>query len=337
MGKKELLARLLYYSGLWRILIWVDHHFAKSLVILAYHRVLPDVEQDFPGDIELVSATTADFDWQMGFLARHCRVISFKRLPSILSGQERKVKSVIVTFDDGFIDNYEHAAPILLGHGLPATIFISAGYMGKAKTFWFERLVELLRHTVGMRLRLESIDVTLQVENQHESLRQEVYRLLKVLKKVPNERRLMALEELEVQAGHPVLRVDDISRPMTWPEIRKLKEQGLEIGSHSWSHPILSHCSDESLDKEILGSREEIQNQVDECEVMSYPVGGEEAYDQRVIDRVKKAGYSFACTYVSGGNDLRAIDGLRLKRIHVERYTSRAMFVAALIFPTIFR
>src|SRR5882724_11211163 len=87
---------------------------SSRLVILAYHRILdvPD-EREFSSDLELISASVADFREQMRFMARHFRILSFRELEQIRSsGRDLERATAVVTFDDGFEDNYLNAFPI---------------------------------------------------------------------------------------------------------------------------------------------------------------------------------------------------------------------------------
>lgn len=339
MSKKDFLATLLYRTGLLWCVAGINRILNKRLIILAYHRVLPDWDEDnHPGDLELISASTEEFDWQMQHIKKHYTPIHFRQAYEILKGERYPDNSIIVTFDDGFVDNHHYALPILQKSRIPATVFISTDYIGSQNTFWFERVAELhgLLNKQGKSLRLPMLPYEeIPTQDQYE-LRSALKKLLKVLKKAKNNTRLQAIAEMEELAGVPCLKVDEVSRPMTWDEVRELKISNVAIESHSCSHPVLSQCDEEQLENEILSSKKLIEEELGECEVMSYPVGGDEAYDQRVLNLLKEGGYIFGCTYTHGVNKWTSLERYQLKRIHVERYVSRARFYASMELPWIF-
>ena len=119
------------------------------LRILAYHRVL-DVPAagDFPFDLELVSASTSAFRQQMAHLRAHWHPISLSAaLDCIDAGRALPRRAVVVTFDDGFSDNYTNAYPILQEFAIPACIFVSTGFIDTQQTFWFDRLTQAILTT----------------------------------------------------------------------------------------------------------------------------------------------------------------------------------------------
>ncbi len=89
----------------------------KSIKILAYHRVMDIDEMTYNYDEELISASCSDFDWQMDYLNKNYNPISMQGVINCVIGNEKfPKKPIVVTFDDGFIDNYENAFPILKKH-----------------------------------------------------------------------------------------------------------------------------------------------------------------------------------------------------------------------------
>ncbi len=98
---------------------------AKAVPVLMYHHVSPN-----PG---LVTVTPQTFDYQMAQLAAQgYTALSADRFLDFLKGAaEVPEKSVLITFDDGYLDNYVHAYPVLQRHGLHAVIFAVSGWIGE--------------------------------------------------------------------------------------------------------------------------------------------------------------------------------------------------------------
>ena len=311
---------------------------ARGLAILAYHRVFDlDREKDFPYDPELVSASVEEFGWQMETLSRHFEPLHLSEvLRHLDEGRPLPPRAVAVTFDDGHLDNYTNAFPVLRRLGVPATIFLSTGYMDQEETFWFDEVAFRFQRTPRPELELATLGLRLALGDPGQR-RQATEDVLARMKEVPNTERLAALRELAVESGIDGTRSDTRSRPLTWEQVREMRDGGVEFGSHTVSHPILSRLRDDELRTELDASKRELEKQLGRpADCLAYPVGGETAYDQRVVDVARECGYRMALTYVSGPNLWPPADRYRLQRLHVERYTTRARFTGMLAFPSVF-
>lgn len=336
MSKKDLLARILSGCKLVPIISALRSSMYNELRILAYHRIGDFDKDSYPFDIELISATQAEFDWQMGHIKKYYNPISFSLLASSFeTGTALPKRPVIVTFDDGFEDNYSIAFPVLKKHGIPATIFLATDYIGTKEIFWFDWVVYVLRNIINPgSLELPGLSSAMKPETTQES----ISRVLKHLKKISNQERLVALSKMrDLVQKEPVYIDNSKSKPMNWNQAREMSQNGIEFGSHTASHPILSRLTDDELTRELIASRDAIQGAIHKpCDVIAYPVGGHEEYDSRTAIEAKKAGYKFGATYVSGTNPTGKLLPFELKRLHVERYTGRERFSAMLALPTVF-
>ena len=338
MSKKDLLAALFFYTGILKIVgVW-GRLFKNSAIILAYHRVLPEWDEQYPGDLELISASTGDFDWQMSYLKKHFNICSFPQLSRMSHDKEGHGGAVIVTFDDGFVDNYEHALPVLQKYQLPATIFVTVGYIGQDKTFWFERISEQLKILQNQVIHFPMLELRLDLNGGYDAYNLAFTQLLEVLKSVPDSVRLEAIEYLNLLTDKSSLKVDNISRALTWAELKALRDSNVSIEPHTYTHPALSNCSADELRYELAESKLEIEEHLGgECKFFSYPFGGEDSCNPKILSELENTGYEFACTYTpAGGNILGDLKPYQLMRIHVERYTTKARFVASLVLPKVF-
>jgi peptidoglycan/xylan/chitin deacetylase (PgdA/CDA1 family) len=309
-----------------------------SLAILAYHRVFDlEGQEDFPYDPELVSASVAEFAWQMETVRRHFRPVHLAQaLRDLEEGRPLPSRAVAVTFDDGHRDNYTNAFPVLRRVGVPATIFLSTGYMDREETFWFDEVAFRLHRTPRRELELSTLGLRVMLGSGGER-RRATEDVLERLKVVPNTQRLAALRELAAESGVDGTGGDARSRPLTWEQVREMRDGGVEFGSHTVSHPILSRLGDEELRVELEGSRLDLERELGRpVECLAYPVGGETAYDERVVEVARACGYRLGLSYVSGVNPWPPRDRYRLRRLHVERYTTRARFSGMLAFPGLF-
>ncbi len=336
-SKKELLARGI--SSLMPIASRLRSQVRSDVRILAYHRIWDIRHEDqFPFDAELVSATPAEFRWQMEHLRKHHHPISLRQLLAAIDGQERLPRQpVIVTFDDGYEDNYVHAWPVLRDLGIPATIFLSTDYIGGNKTFWYDHLAHQFLTAPEQMLTVQGLNGSVKLNGSLQSRREALRGVLSQLKQVPNTLRLQILDRLCANHGMPQNVAAPESRPMTWDQAREMAGGGIEFGSHTVSHPILSTLTESELQRELVDSRLAIQEQLRQpADVLAYPVGGRSAYNAGVRRVAAAVGYRLGMAYHRGINKLSSLDHLGLSRIAVERYVSRALFKSMLALPEVF-
>lgn len=335
-SKKELLARGLARVGIPAAILRRKGR-AGRVLVLAYHRVcaIRD-EATYPYDPELVSASPEDFAWQMDFVRRHFDPITFRHLIELEEkGLRPPRRALIVTFDDGHLDNYTVAFPVLKSLGMPATIFLSTGYMGAAGTFWFDRVAHLLCRAPAGLLDIREVGFAAELRDVP-SRREAAESLLRILKRVKDRQRLEALACLEALVPCAPEATDGGSGAMTWEQVREMQRSGIEFGSHSVTHPVLSNLEDDALQRELTESRRTIEAQTGTaCEAFAYPVGSG-AFDPRVVAATRQAGYRLGVSYASGVNEIGELDRYAIRRLHVERYTSRAYFQAVLALPGVF-
>lgn len=340
ISKKQLLARALHSIGAPSIARCIRRFCGHEVMVLAYHRVLDILDEGtFLFDPELVSASVADFTWQMNHVRRHYTPISFRFLLDHLDGKQAlPSRPILVTFDDGFDDNYHHAFPVLKSLDIPATIFISTGYIGQSRTFWFDWLCYLCNKAAisGKPVRLAGASFSL---NGDRAQRQkEVADIFVYVKRLPDDALRRALSDLEKVLG---IRYPEDgftqSRPLTWDQVREMNAHGIEFGSHTVTHPILANIGDAQLREELALSRACIEQAIScPVNVLAYPVGYDFAFNSNVMAATREAGYRVGVSYIPGVNDTREMDMFQLRRLHVERYVSRLEFECMLALPRLF-
>lgn len=312
---------------------------SARITVLAYHRIYEiGNENEFAYDLELVSATPGDFSWQMEFVRRYFDVITFEQLiESLERASPLPARALIITFDDGHRDNYEHAFPVLRRLGLPATIFLSTAYIGGQNTFWFDRVSYLIYHAPRGTLAIPDISFSVDLQDVR-TRREATERLIQIMKRVRNGDRLEILRHLERLV--PLAPRDDAGRSgvLNWEQVREMSEAGIEFGSHTMTHPVLTALDDDELDRELRESRRTIEQKTGKaCDVIAYPIGGTGTFDERVTAAARRSGYKLGVSYVSGTNPVRRLEPFAIRRLHVERYTSRAAFKFMLAVPAVIR
>jgi peptidoglycan/xylan/chitin deacetylase (PgdA/CDA1 family) len=340
-GKKTLLSRAMSAVGLPPVVTRLRSLLRDEITVLAYHRVL-DVEDEagYPFDPELISASSGDFAWQMAYIRKHYTPITFARLLDCLDGKDRlPPRPIIVTFDDGFDDNYLNAFPVLEALGVPATIFVSTGYVDQPRTFWFDWLYYLYNMAAA------SSDESLNFADTSYSLSREPARRQEITaalyshaKRLPDAVLRSEIAALEKRLGvsYPANGFAR-SRPLTWEQVREMASRGIEFGSHTVTHPILTNLGETQLREELAVSKARLEQETGRpVDVIAYPVGYEFAFNDNVIEEVRKAGYRLGACYLPGINKAKQMDLFRIRRLHVERYVDRSYFQSMLAFPEFF-
>jgi peptidoglycan/xylan/chitin deacetylase (PgdA/CDA1 family) len=302
---KRLLARGLVRTGWWDLALrsWAQR---DSTVILTYHRVLekwdPALDYSQPGMV----VTIPTFERQLAFLVRHFEIVPLGALLDGEAGRRplRRPRCVI-TFDDGWRDNYELALPILRRHGLPATIFLTTGFIGTDRVFWHTELIYLLMvGELAQFLRNERA-----LAGYPRAVREGLRRCAG-LGRVSSADETDALVETvkatcEEDRIHDLIgalsRAAGLSRPLLpgrrffldWGQVREMAASGFEIGSHGCSHRILTRLSTHEAEQELVRSKAEI-----ECRVggavrhFAFPNDGA---NPTLTGLAARAGYRTAC------------------------------------------
>ena len=335
-GIRERLGELCYRSGLLRALQWTRSWVRQDLRILAYHRVLTVQDPNaFDFDLDLVSTSADGFREQMQLLQRHFSPMALGDVIAALdAGTRLPTDAVVVTFDDGYDDNYRVAYPILRELGVPATFFVSTSHIDSGRPFGYDWLVHMILRAPVQRLVLPELDLDLPMPLLRAERRQLASQVLRRMKGFGDAVQSSVIARLEREwqmpgdAGHPDC------RPMSWNALREMKASGFEIGSHGVGHCMLAKLPPEQLRAELVESRAALERELGEpAMLLSYPVGGDLAFDRRVMEATMAAGYRAACSYICGTNPRSALDRYALHRLPVERVMGTGWFAAMLTLP----
>ncbi len=301
-----------------------------GVIILNYHRIGDGGESPF--DRELWSASAEAFDEQVGFLARHCDVISPADLPDAL--RSRRGRYVAITFDDGYRDNYEIAYPILRRHGVPGTFFVATGFIDAPRIPWWDEIAHLVRASTRARLDPGAwFDAPLELGAGDRS--DAIRPLLKLYKKLPSAESARLLAHVREASG--VAEVPGFDRYwMNWDMLREMRDHGMTIGGHTVSHPVLSRLSaDEQCDELTtcaMRLREELGTRMD---FFAYPVGARDAFDANTRTCLADLGVRHAFSYY-GGFATRDSDPYDMPRVAIETHIGKDLFRAMVQLPHVF-
>ena len=333
-SKRLVAAELFSKLGLAWLFLRLRSQARSEVRILTYHRVV-DLSRAY--DHANVSATPEEFDRQLAYLKKNYDLIRFSDLIDIANGSMTcPRRPLILSFDDGYMDNYEFAFPILKSHGLSAAFFVSTSHIGSQQLFWFEELGFIMQQT--RKKSWTMLDGT-KIEVPATDRRQSLKNLLKLMKDLPNEARVREIEHLraESEAFDPE-KIDAINFPMNWEHLVEMHDSGMEILSHSHTHPILSTLETyEQVEGEIRTPKELIEENIAAtCPVIAYPVGRWDSYDERVLKAVEDTGYELACVYENGVNRIPFSRKYELKRTGIDNFHRLDMFASIVACPEVF-
>ena len=276
----------LLYSAVARTLPLVLQTKNKQRVcILTYHRVLP--ERDYMRSSE---PTVATFDWHMELLARYFNPLSLSDVIARLDSNDLPERAVCVTFDDGYANNAECALPVLQRWNIPATVFISTGFLNGG-LMWNDAVIEALRIAGSGEFDLRSLGLATYDLADFQHRRQAAGQIIREIKHWPPEKRAEAIRVIESMVG-PLPE----NMMLTNDQVKQLGDAGIEIGAHTRTHPILATLK-------LADARQEIQASKDALEILTgkpvryfaYPNGRPEIdYRLEHRDFVKSIGFEGA-------------------------------------------
>ena len=316
-GRTQRLVEAAERIGMVRALRALHDRGHAALTILAYHRVMPtDALESYPFDDQLISATPAQFEWQMRHLREHLRPVALREVIAHLDeGAPLPPAAVAVTFDDGFADTYRYAFPVLKRYAIPATVFVSTGYIDSKEPFWFELAAYLVYHLEPHALALPC-GRTFPTGDSREARTRSLRQLDGILKDLPNAERIALIADwarrFNARIEHDVT---GHSRPISWPQVQEMGTAGIEFGSHTVTHPNLTCISDEDLERELGDSKRILEERLQRSvQSIAYPIGTPSTFNSHVIEAIERHGYRLGLTYVSGANALHRIDRFKLHR-----------------------
>lgn len=299
-GKSELLAHGLSWAGASSLLGQLPAR--DSLLVLNYHRIgNPD---DDPFDPGVFSATGDQLNEQISYLKRHVSVVTLEEAQAFCDGTRSEKTPrcrVLITFDDGYLDNYEVAFPILRTHGVQGVFFLATSMVGSCSVPWWDHIAFLMKTARQRRFSLHypaDLAVDLVENGMTKSLR-DVLSLYTRPENADPERFIMELKDAAKGDDLP----GTLRRFLSWDEARDMIVGGMAIGSHTHSHTVLSQLGPEQQRHELAQSRALLRRQLGmEADALAYPVGGTGSFSEQTQQLAKEAGYRMAFSFYGGTN-----------------------------------
>lgn len=265
--------------------------------VLLYHRVC-----EMKNDIWNIAVTPDEFEKQMLYIKNNYKILKFED-----DWSNVKDKAVVITFDDGYLDNYLYAVPILKKYNIPATIFVSTDNIGTNNEFWWDELESIF-------LDNDRLPDSLIYEGREYSL--------KTVEEKKSCCRSFRLSMMDMNADSRQKQIERLRKSISVSnkqriEYRTMNEEELceisnigciTIGAHTKSHCRLSSLDELGMHDEIMGSKIRLENILGKkVTTFSYPFGNDKDYTDATIREVEKCGFEKAAAvkgglYLSGEN-----------------------------------
>jgi peptidoglycan/xylan/chitin deacetylase (PgdA/CDA1 family) len=276
------------------------------LSILTYHR-FADPSGDEPFDDGVADVTEEEFDLQLGTLKRYFQMVGLEELSAWGAGKKLPRNPLAITFDDGYLDCYTRALPILKRHDVRAIFFVPTAFIGAPLTYWWDRVAYVIKHAERDTLELEyPFPFVLRLSGDRSTAINLVIALVKDRQPLDLGR---LLEELSAAAGVPWTGEMDRSFAarliMNWDQVRALRRAGMGVQSHTRTHRVLETLRPDELRDELSGSRADLERELGEpARALAYPVGKPLVTSSPIRAALENAGYELGFSNGTGPTPL---------------------------------
>lgn len=301
-----------------RVIDRIRRRRARPGMILLYHRIAAGGPDPWG-----LAVSPAQFDEHLSVLRQFGVPMGLQEFLSRRAERHQRAPAIVVTFDDGFADNLSQAKPLLHRHKVPATVFVTAGMVGRNRAFWWDELEQRLLHpgTLPSELRLTingnvhrwtlgqtacygSSDVSSHLSwrawdaacpTERHVLYRALYALLFPLEETARED---ILDELAAWAGDSSCVARETHRVCTHQELVELAADGaIEIGAHALTHVSLGALSPRQQWREIWEGKALLEGIVGRpVRSFAFPFGRPSDYSRETVALVRAAGFTCACT-----------------------------------------
>ena len=325
---KFTIAHALYYSGILYLLTRI--RLRGRAVVLTYHRVIADEMLESSHSSPGIIVRKDVFEKHLKIINNYLNPISIEQLQEYVA--EKKPfpdRSCLLTFDDGWLDNYETAYPILKQYRVPAVIFLPFNYISNNLMFWQEELLLRLTHLLGSDNPndcefVKDLTATAHTPNNMQ-LREYVSKI-----KTKDYQDIDAVLELVRSRSKDNAMPVHYNRYMSWEQIIEMQRSGISFGSHSLSHRILTRIPREECTKELNNSKALLEAALGApVTSIAYPNGD---HDEQVEHLAKQAGYTLGFTTERGYTE-HDTNALTVPRINIHNNSSdnKAMFLCTIM------
>jgi peptidoglycan/xylan/chitin deacetylase (PgdA/CDA1 family) len=290
-----------------------------------YHRVIEENEKEDlqPG----LYVTKNVFERQMAYIARKYRPSSMSDFcKAVLENQSFPRNTVLLTFDDGWRDNYLNAFPALKKHNVPATIFLTIAFIGSDRLFWFQELSTLM--TKNYHLLTKYADAIENVLKKYPNSKSAQNLLSENIQKLIPDRNSfieklkyldmdildIIIAEMKNLDNTPHDPLDNERLLLNWDEVKQMSKDNIEFGSHGLSHRLLTLLNDKEIISELSQSKKTIEKMLGtSVSAFTYPNGD---HNTEIKKLTEHAGY--ICAFATGKHpEDKEFDKFAIERVGI--------------------
>jgi peptidoglycan/xylan/chitin deacetylase (PgdA/CDA1 family) len=248
----------------------------------------------------------------MLYLRRHYRLLHLDAALNELYGPKRnrareedQRTPLVMTFDDGYRDNYTYASRLADELQVPITIFLVPGYIDNGRRFWWMESAHLLAHARVKQASISGRTYHLDRPHEREALAQAIDSRLRFATSVGEREQFLDSVRMTLDVPTVITMEERDSLPLTWTEVQEMrKSPWISFGAHSMHHPILKRLADPAeVQYEVRESRATLEQRLERpVHTFAYPIGQPEHIGDLAVRAVQEAGYDWAVTTVEGFN-----------------------------------
>lgn len=325
---KLFIAYVLYYSGALYLLTRIK--LKGRAVVLTYHRVIADDKLALSHSSPGIIVHKDVFEQHFAVIKRYLKPLTIEQFQEyFVSRKPLPDRSCLLTFDDGWLDNYETAFPILRKYRVPAAIFLPYNYISGKQMFWQEELLLRLSNLLMTDNRDDHRFVQELAALEHDPHSEQLREYVSALK-LNSYQEINTILELVRSRCHDNVMPCHYDRYMSWEQILEMQQNGISFGSHTLSHRILTRVSREECTRELTDSKSLLETSLGmPVETIAYPNGG---HNEQVEQLTEQAGYTLGFTtergYVSGDTNPYSIPRIN---IHNNSSNNKAVFLCTIL------
>jgi peptidoglycan/xylan/chitin deacetylase (PgdA/CDA1 family) len=323
-NKREYLAKALGGLGILELLERTIARQLPGVVVLTYHRIAEPGADSFYDPV--ISATPESFHTQIEWLSNRVRLLTLDELiAQVESGSSCREPTMLVTFDDGYRDNFDVAVPTLRARNVPATFFIPTEFLESPRLPWWDHVACVIKQMQARWITVERnrtgdsppLVINLQTMSRNAAIMTIISAFLN--QTIADER--WFLNQLAERAK-VTIDSEGLGRElfMTWNQVRQLADSGagLMIGSHAHSHHRLSGLDSDTQSQELSGSKQILEARLGrKVKGLAYPYGWPGTYTNLTKVLTAQAGYHLAFSSREGINRLAKFDRYEIRRLGV--------------------
>lgn len=278
----------------------------NTLTVLSLHRV--SNEKDYFWN----PITPETFEKLLQYVTKYYSVTSFENISRLRENYYSSKPYLILSFDDGYYDFYEHALPLLRKYNLASNHNIVNNCATHNHIIWTQRLNEIFNYCKENKINLSFLfnGKTISFQSHNGNWLKFYLEMYNLLLKISKVERLEILEKKEQEYS-----ISPVCKMMNWEQVIECSESQVEIGCHTYTHDVLSTITDVNiLHKEIIQSAIEIEKKVGKkCNVLALPNG---SGNEKIAELVESYGMQYVLYVDDKINNFSHLKGNNIKDIY---------------------